>query len=123
MAKKILIVEDDPFILDIYSSQFKKEGYLIDVATDGQMALERIKNNGPDLVLLDIELPRMNGWDVLKVLRDDPVTKDLKVVIISNNNQEEAAQNIAKFNVLKYFLKIEHTASDIIAQVKNMLKQ
>ena len=120
--KKLLIVEDDPFILDIYKSQFKREGYMVDIAKDGQMALEKIKTTLPDLVLLDIGLPKIDGWQVLAAMRSDAAMKNIKVVVISNNNQQDNAENIIKYNVLKYFLKVEHTATDIIRQVKDILK-
>ena len=120
--KKILLVEDDPFILDIYAHQFKKEGYEVSVATDGQMALEIIKNNCPDLLILDIGLPKLDGWEVLKMLRDDLKTKKLRVIVISNNDQKESAENITRFGVLKYFLKIEHTTDEIVKHVREILK-
>ncbi len=119
--KKILIVEDDPFIVDIYAAQLKARGYSVDTANDGQMALEKIKNNCPDLLLLDLILPNMDGWEVLKNLRQDPRTKDLKVFVISNLNQNDNADNITHFNVAKYFLKIQTTPEEISNAVKEVI--
>lgn len=120
--KKILLVEDDSFIVDIYGGQLKQEGFAVDIAKDGEMALEKIQNNCPDLVLLDIGLPKMDGWQVLKALRQDPKTQALKVIVISNNDQKDAGDNIVQLKVIKYFLKIESTAEEIVAFVKETLK-
>lgn len=119
--KYILLVEDDPFIIDIYSNTFKREDFSVDVAVDGEMALEKIKNHIPDLVVLDLILPKLAGWDVLRQIRSNPVTEKLKVVVISNLNEKENAQNIASLQVAKYFLKIETTPEEILETVKEIL--
>ncbi|MDO8530205.1 MAG: response regulator [bacterium] len=122
--KKILLVEDDPFIMDIYSIQFKKEGYQLDVANDCQMALEKMKTSYPDLAILDIDFGpgKMSGWDLLKIIRDDPQLKNLSVVILSNQNKELSRDKIAEFGVRKFFLKVETSIDDITDYVKKILK-
>ena len=122
MAKNILLVEDDSFIVDIYSTYFKREGYNVSIAGDGDMALEKIKNHQPDLLVLDIGLPKKDGWEVLRILRNDPVTKDLKVVVISNNSRQECEENIERFGVIKYFLKVQTAPEEIMSVVKEILK-
>jgi CheY-like chemotaxis protein len=119
--KRILLVEDDPFIVDIYVSQLKRDGFEVEVANDGQMGLERVKNNPPDLLLLDILLPGMNGWDVLRELRKDPATKNLKVVVISNLNEGDYEQDIKDLAVIRYLLKVSTTPEEISAIVKEIL--
>jgi twitching motility two-component system response regulator PilH len=120
--KTILLAEDDPFIIDIYATQFKKEGFKVDVAKDGDMALEKVEENYPDLLVLDITLPKMNGWEILKKLRSEAKTKNIKVIVISNLNQQDYADNIANLGVIKYFLKIESTPDEIVKAVKEILK-
>ena len=120
--KTILLAEDDPFIIDIYTNRLKKEGFMVDVAIDGQMALEKIKNNYPDLLILDILLPKMNGWEILKNVRDDVKMKNLKVIVVSNLNEKEYADNIHSLGVLKYFLKVQTTPEEIIKTIKEILK-
>ncbi len=119
--KKILLVEDDSFILDIYGNQLKKEGYTVDIANDGEMALEKINASLPDLVFLDLGLPGIDGWEVLRNVRANPVTQNLKVVIISNNNKEDAGDLVDQLKVLKYFVKIETPAEEIAAFAKEVL--
>ncbi len=127
--KTILLAEDDPFILDIYSSQFRKEGFKVDIAKDGQMALEKIKNNYPDLLVLDLNLnvnlpgPK-DGLDILKTIRQDLKTKNLKVIVISNYNEKDYPElsELSNLGVIKYFLKIESTPEEIINIIKEILK-
>ncbi len=123
--KNILLVEDDPFILDIYSSQLRSQGFKVDIAKDGQMALDKIKINYPDLMLLDMELPKVNGYEVLKALREDPKTKNIKTIVLSN--YDEAGINakyhidIANFGIIKCFLKVSITPEEITNTIKEIL--
>ncbi|OGZ68372.1 MAG: hypothetical protein A3D44_01745 [Candidatus Staskawiczbacteria bacterium RIFCSPHIGHO2_02_FULL_42_22] len=119
--KTILLVEDDPFIVDIYATEFKREGFAVEVAMDGVAALEAIKNHHPDMVLLDIILPKMDGWEFLKVLRGDAAIRHIKVMVISNLNQQDYTREIEQFGVIKYFLKIQTTPEEIVKAVKETL--
>src|SRR3989344_5529763 len=115
---KILLAEDEPYLSDIYSTGFKKDGYQVDIAQDGQMALDKIKNDIPDLLVLDIDLLKINGYEVLKILRSEAKTQNLKVIIISNYNQEDFFEkyniNNTDLGVIKYFLKIESTPRSVL---------
>lgn len=119
--KKILIVEDDPFILDIYVTCFKKEGYHIEVARDGVVALEKARTEYPDVILLDLGLPSMDGWQVLEELRSSPATRNLKVIIISNLNQAPYLTRAANLGVSKFLTKAEHTVDDILKTINEVL--
>lgn len=120
--KSILLAEDDPFTMDVYASQFRKEGYRVDIAKDGQMALEKIKNNYPDLLVLDIKLPKIDGCQLLKAVRQDPRTKNLKVIIISNLEEKDFPEDVSGLGVIKCFLKIGSTPEEILNTVKEILK-
>ncbi len=122
MAKKILLVEDDPFILDIYKQKFIQKGFTVELAMDGQMALDKIKDVMPDILVLDILLPKLDGWEVLKKIRSNPLFKKLKVVIISNLDSQDYQDKIQEFNVSKYFLKIQSTPEEIANTIKELLK-
>jgi len=120
--KKILLVEDDPFIVDIYNTQLTKNGFKIDVSNSAEMALEKVKSNLPDLMILDINLPKMDGWDCLKMVRADSATKNIKVIVISNRNREDFIDNIKQLGVIEYFLKVETTPEEMTNAVKEILK-
>ena len=85
--KKIVVVEDQPVLASIYRAKFAAEGFHVDVATDGEAALEVIQRAHPDLVLLDLMLPKIKGVDVLKTLRANPSFKTLPILVFSNSAQ------------------------------------
>lgn len=120
--KTILLVEDDPFILNIYATCLKKAGFNVDVAKDGKMALEKIKHHHPDLLILDILLPKVDGWEILRTIRNNPTTKNIKAVVVSNVEEKEYAEQIANIEVVKYFLKIATTPQELVDGVKEILK-
>ncbi len=120
--KTILLAEDDPYIQDIYARKFTKEGFLVQIAKDGQEALEKMKQKLPDLLLLDILMPTMDGWEVLKKIRADQGLKNVKVAVISNLNSQDYLQEIVDLGVIKYFLKSENTAEEITAGIREIFK-
>jgi len=122
VAKKILLIEDDPFLVDIYSSKIKKAGFLIEIAEDGEKGLQRAKEGKPDLVLLDIVLPKMDGWEVLEKIRQDENLKDLKVVVLSNLGQKEEVEKGIALKATKYLIKAHYAPSDVIKEIEELLK-
>ncbi len=90
MPKKILAVDDEASIRKLVSVTLQNRGYEVDTAEDGQDALDKIALSKPDLVILDVMMPRMNGWEARKRLREDPKTKDLPILILSAVGEFEA---------------------------------
>jgi DNA-binding response OmpR family regulator len=82
-AKKILVVDDDPEILGMLDIRLGKRGYHVISAADGEQALEQARKEKPSLVVLDVMMPRMNGWEVARALRQDPATHDIKIVMLT----------------------------------------
>jgi CheY-like chemotaxis protein len=119
--KTILLVEDDDFLIDIYTKQLTKEGFDVHVATDGEMAISKIKESSPDLVILDIILPKITGWEVLRIIREELNLKDLKVVILSALSQKEDFEKGASYNIVKYLTKTDNTPSQITEEIKKIL--
>lgn len=128
IMKKILLVDDDPFILDIYSSQLKKEGYKIDVANNKIKALEKIINSYPDLLILDLSLDLKSqgpkdGLDILKEIRRNPKSKNLRVMVMSNYDENDYPElsSLNNLGVAKVFLKVNSSTEDVIRAVKEIL--
>lgn len=125
-TKKILLAEDDAFLIKVYANELRKSGYNISIAPDGELAVNRMKNNSMDLIIIDAALPKIDGFSVLKILREDMGLKELKVVMLSNFNQEDDSQagtpkKIFELGVDKYFVKAENTAEEIVNEIKRIL--
>lgn len=127
--KTILLVEDDPFIIDVYYSQFKKEGYKILMAKSVEDALEKVNNNSPDLIILDLNLNSsrpgpQDGLDILRSIRRDLRFKNTKVIVNSNYNLKEYPElsELPELGVIKSFVKIESSPEEIINTIKETLK-
>ena len=119
--KKILLVENNVFLINIYTSQLRKSGYSTSVVLDGETAIDRIKKNSPDLLILDDDLSKIDGLSVLKMLREDMGLKELKIVMLLNFNNEGAADNNSEFGVARFFSKAENTAEEIAEEIKQIL--
>lgn len=120
--KKICIIEDEVALAEMYKIKFSKEGYDVKVATNGVEGLKLIKEAKPDLVLLDLVMPRMDGFTVLKELRADPATAKLTVYVFSNLGQSTEVEQGLKEGANGYFIKSSLTPSQLVEKVKAILK-
>ncbi len=120
--KKILLVEDDPFLVDIYSSRLKSEGYKIDMAGDGELAVKKIKKEKPDILLLDMVLPKMDGWGVLREINENKeLLKDMKIIILSNLGEQKEIERGLEMGSTAYIVKADHTPSETVEKIKKIL--
>lgn len=119
--KKILLVEDDPFLVDIYTIKFKEAGFDVDIAMDGAMALAKTKEAGIDLVVLDIVLPETDGWEILRKIKSDEKTRDLKVMFLSNLGQKDEVEKGLKLGAVKYLIKAHYTPSQVVTEIKKII--
>ena len=90
MPKKILMVEDEPDIREAVQASLQSRGYQVILAADGEEGLRKLKSEKPDLVLLDIVMPKLDGWQVLKAIRDDAATRELPVLMLTANRETSA---------------------------------
>ncbi len=117
--KSILLIEDDPFLIDIYTTKLKEAGFGVEVASDGESAVRKTKEKKPDLVILDIVLPNVDGWEVLKQIKAE--FKNLKVIILSNLGQKEEVEKGMKLGATKYLIKAHYTPSQVVEEIKKVL--
>ncbi len=122
MAHKILLVEDDPFLLDMYSTKFKEVGFNIVVAQDGEMGLVKAKEELPDLILLDIVLPKKDGFEVLKLLKSDNQTAKIPVILLTNLGLDSDVKRGLELGAQSYIIKAHFTPTEVVAKVKEILK-
>ncbi len=119
---KILLVEDDPFLLDMYSTKFKEVGFNIVVAQDGEMGLVKAKEELPDLILLDIVLPKKDGFEVLKQLKSDNQTAKIPVILLTNLGLDSDIKRGLELGAQSYIIKAHFTPTEVVAKVKEILK-
>jgi len=119
---KILIVEDDRFLRELIARKLKNEGYEVMEAVDGEEGLKKIKEEKPDLVLLDLILPGIDGFEVLTRVKEDPVTAQIPVIILSNLGQREEIERGLKLGAIDYLIKAHFTPGEIIEKIKNIVR-
>ncbi len=122
MAKKILVIEDNKAELLAYQNIIKEAGYDVAVAANGVEGWDMVQSEKPDLVLLDILLPKMNGYDVLTHCKTDPATKDIPVIIMTNLVQGDEAEKSFSLGAADHLVKTAINPRDIILKIKKYLK-
>lgn len=122
MTKKILIVEDDKFLRELVKRKLIAEGLEVVEATDGEEAVKKVKQEKPNLVLLDLILPNIDGFEVLAEIKNEETTKNIPVIILSNLGQREEIEKGLKLGAIDYMVKAHFTPGEIIEKVKNILK-
>lgn len=120
-SKRLLIIEDDPFLLNIYTVRFEKDNFKVYQADDGEKGLKMAKREKPDFILLDILLPKMNGFEVLKELKADQETKDIKVLLLTNLSQRGEVEDGLKMGAVDYLIKAHFMPAEVVAKVKKYL--
>ncbi len=120
-SKKVLLVEDEKELLDLYVSLLQQEGYDVDNASDGELALKKISDNAYDLILLDIILPKMDGLQVLENLKKIGKLPTGKVVLLTNLGQDLVVAKALEFNVRGYIVKSDYTPEQLLNEVKGYL--
>jgi CheY-like chemotaxis protein len=117
MAKKILIVEDEEIILDLLKRKLSQEGYEISVARDGQEGLEEMRRVKPDLILLDIIMPKMGGFEVMEEMQKDSGLKETPVIVISNSGQPVEIDRAQALGAKDWLIKTEFDPQEVIDKV------
>ncbi len=119
--EKLLIIEDDRFIAKMYQTKLNLEGYDVEVAENGAVGVEKIKSFEPDLVLLDIIMPEMDGFGVLEAIRDDDAINSTPVVVMSNLAQEDHLKRAKALGAKDYIVKSQFTPMDVVKKIQEVL--
>jgi len=120
--KNILIIEDDEFLRGLILKKLSEEGFNASAAIDGEDGLKKAKDEKPDLVLLDLVLPGIDGFEVLEKLKADPVLSKIPIIILSNLSQKEDIEKGVKFGASDYIIKAQFTPEEILEKIKLVLK-
>jgi len=118
---RVLIVEDDVSVAQMYRLKLELDGYTVDVAGDGLVALEKARTTHPDIIFLDIRIPKLDGLGVLEALREDVATAPILVVILSNWNEKELVERGVKLGALDHLIKSQTTPARLSQRLKDWL--
>ncbi|HEX8994298.1 MAG TPA: response regulator, partial [Candidatus Paceibacterota bacterium] len=119
--KKVLIIEDDEHVSHAYSIKLGMEGFDTVIADDGDLGVAKAGSEHPDLIMLDIMLPKKNGFEVLEAIKKDPATKSIPVIVLSNLGQQSDIEKAQSLGAAEYLTKIDHSIKDIVDRVKGHL--
>ena len=117
---RILLVEDDRFLRRACEVSLRQRGFVVTTAADGEEALRKVRAEVPDLILLDLLMPKMTGTEVLKALRAEEATREIRVLILSNSSREQDVEEIKTLGVSGYFVKADlslQALGDMVARL------
>jgi DNA-binding response OmpR family regulator len=117
----VLLIEDDIFLAGIYQTKFELEGFRIAIARDGEEGLRFAAKDPPDVILLDILLPKLDGFEVLSKLKEQEKTKHIPVVMLTNLGQKEDVERAMRGGAIDYLIKAHFVPSETVAKVKKIL--
>jgi DNA-binding response OmpR family regulator len=117
---KILVVEDDKFLQKILTTKFGKEGFDVRAAADGEEALRMAITESPSVILLDLILPKMTGFEVLAELKTNAKTKNVPVIVLSNLGQDEDIRRAKELGALEFFVKADVSINEVVRKVKEL---
>ncbi|MEA3295617.1 MAG: response regulator [Patescibacteria group bacterium] len=121
MSKKILIIEDDKFLRELISQKISKQGYIVIGAIDGEDGIEEFKKEKPDLVLLDLILPGIDGFEVLSQIKSNAELSKTPVIILSNLGQKEDIEKGVNLGADDYLIKAHFTPNEIIEKIEKVI--
>ncbi|MGM0482296.1 MAG: response regulator [Patescibacteria group bacterium] len=120
MDKKIMIIEDDKLLRDMMSRKLEKEGYQVFLVVDGSEGEDKIREIKPDVILLDLILPGVNGFELLETIKNDEALKDIPVIILSNLGQKSEVDRGMELGASDYLVKAHFTPGEIIEKLKKV---
>ncbi len=121
MSHKILIIEDDDFLRSLAVTKLEKEGFAVFMATDGKAGIDQVAQETPDLIILDLMLPVMDGFEVLKTLKANTATKDIKVIVFSNLGEDKDIKTCLDMGANDYLIKANFTLDELVEKIKGLL--
>ncbi|MFI5374081.1 MAG: PleD family two-component system response regulator [Candidatus Rokuibacteriota bacterium] len=116
-ARRVLLAEDDRFLRKAAETALKRQGFAVLPAVDGEEALRKARADAPDLILLDLIMPKMQGFEVLRALKADPATAGIPVIILSNLGQDGDVKQALESGAAGYFIKANLSLQDLVKRV------
>jgi len=119
--KTILLIEDDEFLAELYGTKLSLESYEVALASDGEKGLKMIKEKKPSLILLDIILPKMDGFEILKAMKADKEVKNIPVILLTNLSQKDEVKKGLDLGARDYLIKAHFMPSEVVKKIKETL--
>ncbi len=119
--KKVLIIEDDPYIADMYATKFRMNEYEIKLAKNGVKAFDELQKEKPDIILLDLLMPGMDGYEFLEKIKKEKEFKNIKVIILTNLGQKREIERALKLGANDYIVKAYFTPEEVVRKVEKLL--
>ena len=119
--KLILLVEDDEFLAELYATKLNLEDYEVALASDGEKGLKMIKELKPDLILLDIILPKMDGFEILKNIKTNKNLKKIPVILLTNLSQKDEVKKGLELGADDYLIKAHFMTSEVVKKIKQTI--
>ena len=120
--KKILFIEDEATLQKTFGDVLQQKGYKVINALDGEIGLRLAKSEKPDLILLDLILPRMHGFDVLKRLKQDPETKAIPIIVLTNLEGIQDIDKVIELGATTYLVKTQYKVEEVVEKIKKILQ-
>ncbi len=118
---KILIIEDESALLEVLRDKFVKSGFEVKTEKDGDIDIKSIREFFPDMILLDLILPKRSGFEVLEELKNDPETKPIPVIVLSNLDEDDDIKKALFVGAVDYFTKTQHPINEVVEKVKDYI--
>ena len=118
--KKVMIIEDDHFLSSLMKARLEKEGFIVTQSFDGEEAIQTLKKELPSLIILDLIMPKVTGFEVLKMISIKPQLDKVPVVILSNLAQDSDIQKAQELGAKEYFVKVKISIDDLVGRVKTL---
>jgi CheY-like chemotaxis protein len=122
-ARRILLAEDDRFLRKAAEATLRQRGFCVLTAVDGEEALRVARSETPDLILLDLIMPKMQGFEVLRILKEDPATARIPVIVLSNLGQEQDVRHALEAGAAAYYVKASLSLQDLVKRVEEALEE
>ncbi len=120
--KKILIIEDDEHVSRVYEMKFLKEGYTTVLIASGEEATERVIEERPDLIILDLMVPKKDGFAILEEIKKNPDTANIPVLVLSNLGGKIDQDRAITLGANEYMIKVSHSMQEVVDKAKSYLK-
>lgn len=120
---KVLIVDDDEFLLEMYALKFKESGFDVETAVNGEDAIKKAKSINPDIILMDVVMPKMDGFDLLRNIKSENIAPNAITLILTNLGQKEDMERGIKLGAHDYIIKAHFTPSEVVRRVESLIEK